>query len=121
SAPGSTVVHEKGVHGTHVETQLAARTQKKSRYHDSWVFFDGELVRYQEAYLPPMTHALHYGTGCFEGIRAYWNPDHHQLYLLQAEAHYDRLRRSTAILRLSLPYSTAELVGITLEVLRRND
>jgi branched-chain amino acid aminotransferase len=105
-----------------VETPLVSRVrQKESQYDDSWVFLDGELVRYRDAYLPPMTHALHYGTGCFEGIRAYWNPTHNQLYLLQAEAHYQRLRRSAAILRLKLPYSTDDLVRRTLEILQRNE
>jgi branched-chain amino acid aminotransferase len=105
-----------------VETQVAPRARTAaSRHADSWVFLDGELVRYHEAYLPPMTHALHYGTGCFEGVRAYWNPQHKQLYLLQAEAHYARLRRSAAILRLDFPYSNAELTEATLEILRRND
>jgi branched-chain amino acid aminotransferase len=105
-----------------VETQVApsARTGA-SRYADSWVFLDGELVRYHEAYLPPMTHALHYGTGCFEGIRAYWNGAQSQLYLLQGEAHYARLRRSAAILRLKLPYSNQELITTTVEILRRNE
>src|SRR5918911_3335527 len=93
----------------------------KSRHPDSWVFFDGEMVRYHEAYLPPMTHALHYGTGCFEGIRAYWNPAHEQLYLLQAEPHYRRLRRSAAILRMDVPYTDEELIRWTCEILRRND
>jgi len=104
-----------------METEVAPRTRKRSRYADSWVFFEGEIVPYAEAYLPPMTHALHYGTGCFEGIRAYWNSAHKQLYLLQAEAHYARLRRSAAILRLDLPYSNEELVRWTLELLRRNE
>jgi branched-chain amino acid aminotransferase len=104
-----------------VETQVAPRAARSSRYTDSWVFLDDAVVRYQEAYLPPMTHALHYGTGCFEGIRAYWNPGHSQLYLLQAAAHFDRLRRSAAILRLSLPLSTTDLVETTVELLQRND
>ncbi len=103
-------------------TELAPRVRTgASRYADTWVYLDGEMLRYHEAYLPPMTHALHYGTGCFEGIRAYWNPDHKQLYLLQGEAHYARLRKSAAILRLDLPHTTDELVGITLDMLRRND
>src|SRR5260370_31646785 len=104
-----------------METEVAPRTRKRSRYADSWVFFEGETVPYGDAYLPPMTHALHYGTGCFEGIRAYWNSAHKQLYLLQAEAHYARLRRSAAILRLDLPYSNDELVSCTLAILRRNE
>ena len=104
-----------------MNTEVAPRLRTgASRYADSWVFLDGELVRYSEAYLPPMTHALHYGTGCFEGVRAYWNDAHQQLYLLQAEAHYARLRRSAAILRLDLPYSNQDLIGTTLEILRRN-
>jgi branched-chain amino acid aminotransferase len=84
------------------------------------VFLDGEMVRYRDAYLPPMTHALHYGTGCFEGIRAYWNAAQQQLYLLQAEAHYARLRRSASVLRLDVPHSNQELIELTLEILRRN-
>ena len=68
-----------------------------------------------------MTHALHYGTGCFEGIRAYWNADHHQLYLLQGQAHYARLRRSAAILRMDVPHTNQELEALTVEILRRNE
>src|SRR5688572_26510867 len=104
-----------------MESTLVSSAQKRSRHPDCWVFLDGEMVRYHDAYLPPMTHALHYGTGCFEGIRAYWNPAHNELYLLHAEAHFARLRRSASILRLSLPYSNDELVRLTLELLRRND
>jgi branched-chain amino acid aminotransferase len=104
-----------------METELAPSTRIRSRHADSWVFLNGEIVRYHDAYLPPMTHALHYGTGCFEGIRAYWNPSNEQLYLLQAEAHYERLRRSAAILRLKLPQATDELVKLTVDLLRRND
>jgi len=104
-----------------VETQVAPRMRKKSRHADTWVFFEGELVRYEDAYLPPMTHALHYGTGCFEGIRAYWNTAHKELYVLQAEAHFARLRRSAAILRLGLPFTNEELTRWTVELLRRND
>jgi len=105
-----------------VETQLAPRARTGlSRYSDTWVFLDGEMVRYHDAYLPPMTHALHYGTGCFEGIRAYWNPEQDQLFLLQAEAHYKRLRQSAAILRMDIPYSDQELIDWTREILRRNN
>jgi branched-chain amino acid aminotransferase len=104
-----------------VETQVAPRARTAaSRHADSWVFLDGELLRYREAYLPPMTHALHYGTACFEGIRAYWNAAQEQLYVLQVDAHYARLRRSAAVLRLDVPHSNQELIDLTLEILRRN-
>ncbi|MFN0074182.1 MAG: branched-chain amino acid transaminase [Chloroflexota bacterium] len=93
----------------------------RSRHPNSWVLFDGAFLRYHDVHIPPMTHALHYGTGCFEGIRGYWNADHEQLYLLQAAPHFERLRRSARILRMELTYSTAQLVEWTLELLRRND
>jgi branched-chain amino acid aminotransferase len=104
-----------------VQTELVSGARARPRHPDSWVFFDGELLRYHEVRIGPMTHALHYGTGCFEGIRAYWNAEHQQLYLLQADAHYTRLRRSASILRLELPYANERLVEWTLDLLRRND
>lgn len=84
-----------------------------------WVYFDGEFARYNDVHLGLTTHALLYGTGCFEGIRAYWNDD--QLRMLQPVAHYERFHRSARILRMELKPSVAELVEITAEVLRRND
>jgi len=93
----------------------------RAKHPNSWVFFDGEMLRYEDVRLGPMTHALHYGTGCFEGIRAYWSPASEQLNVLQAAPHYDRLRRSAAILRLNLPYTTDELVRLTVDLLRRNE
>jgi branched-chain amino acid aminotransferase len=104
-----------------METEVATRPRTRSRHPNSWVFFDGELVRYHDVHIGAMTHALHYGTGCFEGIRAYWNPSQDQLYILQAEAHYARLRRSAAILQLEMPYTNDELIRWTTEILRRND
>lgn len=104
-----------------VETDFKARATARHPHPPTWVFYDGEIVQYHDVRIGPMTHALHYGTGCFEGIRAYWNPDQEQLFLLQAAAHYDRLHRSARILRMDLPYSTDELVELTLELLRRNN
>lgn len=104
-----------------METEVAPIARTRSRHPNSWVFFDGEMVRYHDVHIGVMTHALHYGTGCFEGIRAYWNAAQGQLYILEAEAHFSRLRRSAAILQLELPYTNAELIRWTAEILRRND
>jgi branched-chain amino acid aminotransferase len=104
-----------------VETKPKAGTKKAVTHPNTWVFYEGEFGRYHDIKLGLMTHALHYGTGCFEGIRAYWNPKQEQLHLLQAPAHYERLRRSANVMRMTLPYSTEELVSITVELLRRND
>jgi branched-chain amino acid aminotransferase len=85
-----------------------------------WAYYDGEFKRYHDIHLGLMTHALHYGTGSFEGIRAYWNEAKEQLFLLEPAAHFERLRRSARILRMTLPHSTEELVDLTVELLRRN-
>jgi branched-chain amino acid aminotransferase len=103
-----------------VQTDYKLRVKARPEHPNSWVFFEGEFARYHDVHIGVMTHALHYGTGCFEGIRAYWNPDREQLFLLQAPAHFQRLRRSARILRMDLPYETEELMEITLELLRRN-
>lgn len=103
-----------------VETGAKTVVQHHSEHPNTWVFYNGEFGRYHDVKLGLMTHALHYGTGCFEGIRAYWNPAQKQLHLLQAVAHYERLKHSANIMRMSLPHSTEELVNFTVELLRRN-
>ena len=104
-----------------VDTKSKAAVKKPEVHPNTWVYHDGEFGRYHDVRLGLMTHALHYGTGCFEGIRAYWNAKQEQLHLLQAPAHYDRMRRSANVIRMELPHSTEELVDITIEVLRRNE
>jgi branched-chain amino acid aminotransferase len=88
---------------------------------DSTCFFKGRYMPLSEAKVGVMTHALNYGTGCFEGIRAYWNEDAEQLYVFRLDEHYERLHRSCRVLMITLPFSVSELNEITLEVLRRNN
>jgi branched-chain amino acid aminotransferase len=94
--------------------------KRPAEHPNTWVFFAGDFARYHDAKLGLMTHALHYGTAVFEGIRAYWNAKKEQLYLLQAAAHFERMHRSANVMRMKLPYTTEELVNFTLELLRRN-
>jgi branched-chain amino acid aminotransferase len=104
-----------------VETKANPAAKRPAVHPNTWVFHDGEFARYHDVRLGLMTHALHYGTAVFEGLRAYWNPKQKQLHLLQAAAHYERMRRSANVMRMTLPYSTEQLVNFTLEVLRRNE
>ncbi|MGF1471245.1 MAG: branched-chain amino acid transaminase [Rubrobacteraceae bacterium] len=85
-----------------------------------WCYHDGELTKLQDVRLSPATHALNYGTGVFEGIRAYWNEDRGTLQVLKLREHYERLEKSCRMLRIELPASIDELCDITLEILRRN-
>lgn len=85
-----------------------------------YVFFNGDFVPYDEAKVSVMCHGLNYGTGCFEGIRGYWNADHEELYVLKMEPHFERIHQSARILYMQLDYSVEELCDITLELVRRN-
>ena len=85
-----------------------------------WAFFHGDFVPLADAKISVMTHAFNYGTAVFEGIRAYWNGEQQQLYGLDLLAHFERIHRSVKILQLELRHSPKELVGITVELLRRN-
>jgi branched-chain amino acid aminotransferase len=85
-----------------------------------YAFFKGQIVPIEEAKVSIMTHGFNYGTGCFEGIRAYWNEEDGQLRVFRCSEHFERLHRSCRILRINLPYAVAELNEITLELLRRH-
>ncbi len=84
-----------------------------------YAFFQGKIVPIEEAKVSVMTHAFNYGTGCFEGIRAYWNEQDGQLYVFRLPEHFQRMHRSSRILRIQLPYTVEQLCDITVDLLRR--
>jgi branched-chain amino acid aminotransferase len=81
-------------------------------------YFEGKIVPLSEAKVGILTHAMSYGTGCFEGIRAYYNEDHGQLYIFRALEHFERLRDSTRIMMIELEHTPEELVRLTADLLR---
>ncbi len=83
-----------------------------------FAFFDGGIVPIEKAQVSVMTHALHYGTACFAGLRAYWNEDAQQLYVFRIEDHLNRFLESARLLRMVIPYSAQQLVDIVLDLLR---
>ena len=84
-----------------------------------FAFFGGKMVPIGEAKVSIMTHALNYGTGVFEGIRAYWNKERQQLFAFKLAEHYDRFQQSCRILKIGVPYNTRQLCDITIDLLRR--
>lgn len=84
-----------------------------------FAFFGGAIVPIEQAKVSIMTHTFNYGTGCFEGIRAYWNEEEEQLFVFRMREHYERLHRSSRILFCKLPYTVDQLGEITVELLRR--
>lgn len=85
-----------------------------------YAFFNKQFIPLSEAKVGIMTHALNYGTACFDGIRGNWNSRKRQMYLFRTKDHYQRLQKSCHILKINLPYSVAELCQLTVELVERN-
>ena len=83
-------------------------------------FHKGEFMPLEQASIGVMTHALHYGTSIFEGIRGNWNEEDEKLYLFRLEEHYERLLAGCKIMRIDLPYSVSELSNITTDMVERS-
>ena len=75
-----------------------------------YAFFQGEYVPLSEAKVGIMTHALHYGTGVFEGIRGNWNSEKQTTYIFRLREHYERLLKGCRLLMLDIPYSVEKPV-----------
>ncbi len=102
-----------------VLSQRREKTKRVVRL-GKWAFFEGEIVPFDQANVSIATHAFNYGTGCFGGMRAYWNQEQEQLYVFRADKHLTRFLESCRLLNIVLPYSKQELIEITLELLRRD-
>jgi len=84
------------------------------------LFMYGEFVPVDRGMISVRTHGFAYGTGCFEGIRGYWNEAEQQVYLFRLREHYERLLQSCKILQISLPYTVDQLIDISIELVQRN-
>lgn len=85
------------------------------------LFMNGEFVPAEQGVISVHTHGFAYGTGCFEGIRGYWNERDQQVYLFRLREHYERFLRSCKVLQIALPYTVDQLIDISIELVRRND
>lgn len=83
-----------------------------------WIWHNGKLVPWQNATVHVLSHALHYGSSVFEGLRAYATPAGTQIFRLQA--HTRRLLDSAKIHRIEIPWSGAEINAACKEVVVRN-
>lgn len=84
------------------------------------VYFNNEYVPLRDARISILTHALHYGTGVFEGIRAYWDAEQQELFLLRPCDHYVRWKNNCGIIRIEVPPTAAALCDITVQLIQRN-
>ena len=87
----------------------------------AFAFRDGEFLALSDLSVGIGTHALHYGTNVFEGLRGYWEPGHEELYVFRARDHFKRLHLSARFYGMPLPWSTDELCALTRELLARSE
>jgi len=83
-----------------------------------YVWFDGKFVTIDKAKVPITTHAIHYGTSIFEGIRAYWNGKN--LFLFRLNEHIKRFRRSGQFYNISLNFSDKEISDAIIGICKKN-
>lgn len=89
-------------------------------FNDSkWVWMNGRAIPWQNATTHVSAHALHYGSGVFEGIRCYETTDGAAVFRL--DAHLDRLYSSAEIYGITIPYTREELAGGVNEIVRLNN
>lgn len=86
---------------------------------EGFIWFDGEMVPWQDAKVHVLTHTLHYGMGVFEGVRAYETDQGAAIFRLQE--HTDRLFRSAHIMNMEIPFSKDELNEAQKQAVRDNN
>mgnify|MGYP000704659375 FL=1 len=84
-----------------------------------YVWFDGKYVLAEKAQVPITTHAIHYGTSIFEGIRAYWNGKN--LHIFRLDEHVKRFRRSGQFYNISLNFSDKVISDAIIGICKKNE
>ncbi len=84
-------------------------------------YFDGKFVDDADAKISVRARAVNYGLGCFGGVRGYLADDGQQVNVFRLADHVTRLHHSTRVLFMRLPGDHAEVCGLILELLRRNE
>jgi branched-chain amino acid aminotransferase len=86
---------------------------------DSKVYLDGKFILAKDAQTDLYSQTLHYGSGVFEGIRAYDTPDGVRIF--KAKEHYERLKYSAESMHMPFPWTVEELTKISYELLEINN
>jgi len=84
-----------------------------------FVWLDGKYVTLDKAKVPVTTHAIHYGTSIFEGIRAYWNSKN--LFLFRLEDHMKRFRNSGKFYSISLNFTNKQIENAIINLCKKNN
>jgi len=84
-----------------------------------WIWFNGEIMPWQNATVHVMSHALHYGSSVFEGIRAY--ETNNGVCVFRLTDHIKRLFDSAKIYRMNIPYTQDEVIQACRDAITKND
>jgi branched-chain amino acid aminotransferase len=84
-----------------------------------FIWMNGEIVRWEDARVHVLTHALHYGSGVFEGVRAY--ETERGTAVFRHQDHLERLQRSAELYYMELPFTLEKLRAATHDLIRRNN
>lgn len=85
-----------------------------------YIWKNGEIIPWEQATTHVLSHTLHYGSGVFEGIRCYEDPDTGKSFVFRLQDHMERLARSCKISMIDLPYTVDELCQATVDIIRAN-
>ena len=85
-----------------------------------YIWKNGEFIPWAEATTHVLSHSLHYGSGVFEGLRCYHNPETDKSYIFRLQDHMARLLRSCHIAMIPIEYTVEELCDATVELIRKN-
>jgi len=88
-------------------------------FNAKFAWFDGKFVRSEEAKVPVMTHAIHYGTSIFEGLRGYWNSKN--LNIFRLDDHIKRFRNSGKIYSINLKFTNKEISNAIIQLCKKNN
>jgi branched-chain amino acid aminotransferase len=87
--------------------------------HTPYIWMDGEITSWSEGNVHVMSHTLHYGSGCFEGIKCYLTENGPAIFRL--EDHIQRLISSATLYGIKAPFSVEELVAACAEAVKANE
>ena len=86
-----------------------------------FIWFKGEIVNVNNAYINILSPTSQFGLNVFEGIPCYWNDELKQLFAFRLNDHYDRLLRSARLIQIKCPYSKEEMKNALIDVVKANE
>ena len=88
-------------------------------FNAKFAWFNGNFVKSEETKVPVMTHAIHYGTSVFEGLRGYWNSKN--LNIFRLDDHIKRFRNSGKIYSITLKFTNKEISNAIIQLCKKNN